>query len=113
MMRERLMSIVWWKEEYGGKPPANRDVNEAAKDVVMMDLAILQVEAAAGMYKKPIEEMARTIHYEPLPAEVRAIVIAAWQRGDLLPPAAVERLVPVALDAQSQLSHAQTEPRPV
>jgi hypothetical protein len=31
LMRERLMRIVWWKEEYGGNPPANRDVNEAAK----------------------------------------------------------------------------------
>jgi hypothetical protein len=45
------MRIVWWKEEYGGKPPANRDVNEAAKNIVMMDLAILSAEAAA-MYRK-------------------------------------------------------------
>lgn len=29
------MRIVWWKEEYRGKPPANRDVNEAAKNIVM------------------------------------------------------------------------------
>jgi hypothetical protein len=82
MMRERLMRIVWWKEEYGGKPPLNRDVNEAAKNIVMMDLAILQAEAAAGMYKKPLEVLAREVHYEPLPGEVRAVVITAWQRGD-------------------------------
>jgi hypothetical protein len=65
-------------------------VNEAAKNIVMMDLAIFQAEAAASMYKKPIEEMARTIHYEPLPVEVRAVVIAAWKRGGLLPPAVAE-----------------------
>jgi hypothetical protein len=47
------------KEEYAGKLPANRDVNEAAKNIVMMDLAILQAEAAAGMYKKPIEVLAK------------------------------------------------------
>jgi hypothetical protein len=78
LMRERLMRIVWWKEEYGGKPPANRDVNEAAKNIVMMDLAILQAEAAAGMYKKPLEVLTREVHCAPLPAEVRAVVIAAW-----------------------------------
>jgi hypothetical protein len=94
LMRERLMKIVWWKDEYGGKPPANRDVNEAAKNIVMMDLAILRAEAAAGMYKKPVEMLAREIHYEPLPGEVRAIVIAAWQRGGMLPRPAVEQMIP-------------------
>jgi hypothetical protein len=55
MMRERLLKILYWKPEDGAKQPANRDVNEAAKNIVMMDLAILQAEAAAGMYKKPVE----------------------------------------------------------
>jgi hypothetical protein len=41
----------------------------------MLDLAILNAEAAAGMYKKPIEVLAKDIRYEPLPAELRAIVI--------------------------------------
>jgi hypothetical protein len=59
MARERLLKILYWKSEDGGKPPANRDVNEAAKNIVMMDLAILQAEAAAGMYKKPVEADAR------------------------------------------------------
>lgn len=94
MMRERLLKIIYWKPEDGGKPPANRDVNEAAKNIVMMDLAILQAEAAAGMYKKPIEELARVIHYEPLSPEIRTVGIAAWSRGGLLPRAAIEQMVP-------------------
>jgi hypothetical protein len=49
LVRERLGQILWWKPEYGGTPPGYRDVNEAAKNIVMMDLAILQAEAAAGM----------------------------------------------------------------
>jgi hypothetical protein len=69
-------------------------VNEAAKNIVMMDLAILQAEAVAGIYKKPIEVLAREVHYEPLPSEVRAIVIAAWTRGGLLPKATIEHMVP-------------------
>lgn len=55
---------------------------------------ILQAEAAAGMYKKPVEVLAREIHYGPLPGKVRAVVIAAWQRGGLLPKEAVEKFVP-------------------
>ena len=73
----RLGQILWWKPEYGCKPPGYRDVNEAAKNIVVMDSAILQAEAAAGMYKKPIDVPAREVHYDPLPPEVRMVVIAA------------------------------------
>jgi hypothetical protein len=64
-VRERLTEIVWWKPEYGGKPPANRDVNEAAKNIVMMDLAILPCEQCGRKdtyahhpdYTKPLSVM--------------------------------------------------------
>lgn len=58
---------------------------EVAKAVVQRDLTILQVEAAAEMYKKPLEEIAKSIHYEPLPDEVRTVIVAVWQQGGLLP----------------------------
>jgi hypothetical protein len=61
-----------------------------------VDLAILQAEAAAGMYKKPIDVLAREVHYEPLAPETRMIVIAAWQRGGLLPAAVIEKMIPQA-----------------
>jgi hypothetical protein len=38
--------------------------------------------------------LAREIHYEPLPPEVRTIVIAAWTRGGLLPSATIGTMVP-------------------
>jgi hypothetical protein len=101
LVRERLGQILRWKPEYRGKPPGYRDVNEAAKNIVMMDLAILQAEAAAGMYKKPIEVLAREVHYGPLSAEVRAIVIAAWTHGQLLPKVAIEEMVPVSTSPAS------------
>jgi len=84
MMREELLKIVYWSAETapeGERKPAARDRIEAAKNVVMMDLALLQAEAAAGLYKKPIELLAKEIHYEPLSGEVRVAIIAAWQRG--------------------------------
>ena len=61
----------------------------------MLDLANSQAEIANGMYKKPIEAMAQEIHYEPLPGEVRTVIIASWMRGGLLPAATVEEMVPL------------------
>jgi hypothetical protein len=97
MMREELLKIVYWNPEtapQGVPKPLARDRVEAAKSVVMLDLAVLNAEAAAGMFKKPIDVLAREIHYEPLPDEIRAVIIASWRRGGLLPAAAVEQMVP-------------------
>lgn len=102
VMRERLLQIVYWQppEDTEGapraKPPLNKDVIEACKNLVMMDLAILQAEAAAGLYKKPIAEIAKDIRYDPLPGEVRAVIVAAWERGGMLPRPAIEAMVPDA-----------------
>jgi hypothetical protein len=46
-----------------------------------MDLAILKAEIDNGLYKRPIEAIAREIRYEPLPDEIRAVIIASWRRG--------------------------------
>jgi hypothetical protein len=94
VMREKLLEIVNWPEDSGMPRPIARDRIEAAKAVVMMDLAVLNAEMAAGLYKKPIEEIAKAFSYEPLPGEVRAVIIAAWQRGGLLPAATIEQMVP-------------------
>jgi hypothetical protein len=94
LMRDQLFTIVYWKEGDPPPKPLARDRVEAAKNVVMLDLAILQAEAAAGLYKRPIEEMVRTIHYEPVPPEIRAVIIAAWSRGGFeLPKATAEGMI--------------------
>jgi hypothetical protein len=74
--------------------PDDEDAIEAAKNFAMLDLALLKVEIECGMYKKPLEVLAREAHYEPLPPEVRAVVIAAWIRGDMLPKTTIEQMVP-------------------
>ena len=97
LMREELLKIVYWQPEDtqpGVPKPLVKDRVEAAKAVVQLDLAILQAEAAAGMYRKPVEELAKSVHYEPLPPEIRTVIIAAWQRGGLLPATVVEEMVP-------------------
>lgn len=100
MVREKLMEIMYWKtdEHPGERPPQKRDVVEAAKSVAMLDLALLKAEIECGLYKKPIELLAKEVHYEPLAPEVRAVVIAAWTRGGLLPAPVVEGMVPPIAD---------------
>jgi hypothetical protein len=39
------------------------------------------------MYKKPVEAISKEYRYEPLPTEVRAVIVAAWLGGGLLPKA--------------------------
>lgn len=56
---------------------------------------MLFTEVANGMYKKPIEVLAREIHYDALPDDVR-MVIAAWTLG-VVARAAVEQIIPEAL----------------
>jgi hypothetical protein len=97
VMREELLKIVYWNPETAapGLPkPLARDRVEAAKSVVMLDLAVLNAEAAAGMFKKPVDALVKEFRYEPLPDEIRAVIIASWTRGGLLPAAAVEQMVP-------------------
>jgi hypothetical protein len=101
MMREEMLKIVYWTAD-NAKPherrPLVRDRIEAAKNVVMMDLALLQAEIANGMYKKEVETLAQEFRYQPLREEIRTVIIASWKRGGLLPAATIENMVPVRLD---------------
>jgi hypothetical protein len=113
MMREELLKIVYWTPDTAlpGMPnPLAKDRIEAAKNVVMMDLALLAAEIANGMYKKPIEMIAKEFRYDPLPDDVRTVIIASWKRGGMLPAAVVEEMVPAMQDVPSQPSDAQTAP---
>jgi hypothetical protein len=94
MMRERLLKIIYWTPEDGGKQPWHSEVTDAAKTVVMLDLALLKAEIETGMYKKPLDALAREIHYEPLPPEVRMVIVQSWRNFGLLPPATIEKMVP-------------------
>jgi hypothetical protein len=60
----------------------------------MMDLALLSAEIANGMYTKPVDAIVKEIRYDPLPDEMRAVIIASWKRGGMLPAATIERKVP-------------------
>lgn len=53
MMREELLKVVYWTvddHEQGMPKPLARDRVEAAKTVVMLDLALREAEIETGMY---------------------------------------------------------------
>jgi hypothetical protein len=91
--REALLKIINPGENDRIAPA--RDRVEAAKALVMLDLAVFKAEIETGMHKKPIDVLAKEIHYEPLPPEMRLAIIAAWARGGMLPRATVEAMVPL------------------
>jgi hypothetical protein len=86
--REELLRIL-----ASGAP--SKDRVEAAKALVMLDLAVFKAEIETGMFKKPVDALVREFQYEPLPADVRTVIIAAWTRGGLLPAAIVDQIVPI------------------
>jgi hypothetical protein len=105
MMRERLLKIIYWQPDpevaiEWQRPPKNEDVIDAAKSLVLLDLALFKAELEVGMYKKPLADIAKEIHYEPLAADVRAVVIASWRNFGLLPAATVEQMVPERVTPQ-------------
>jgi hypothetical protein len=100
MMRERLLEIIYWKpdpdSEFLQKPPLNKDVIEAAKNVVILDLALLNAEVTAGIYRTQ-PEAAEALRYAPMPEDRRQIVIATFIRWGMLPKEQVETIVGPAL----------------
>lgn len=85
--RDALLGII-----HGGA--AAKDRVEAAKALVMLDLAVFKAEIETGMFQKPVKVMAKEIHYEPIPEEIRRAIIASWMRTQLLPMAVLEKMVP-------------------
>lgn len=75
----------------------NKDVIEASKNFAMLELALMQAEITNGFYKQPMDAIVREFRYDPLPPEVRGIVVAAWIRGNMVPREAIESMVPAQL----------------
>lgn len=100
--RERLLKVLYWTPETGIrgiKPPLQIDIIEAAKALVMLDIAFAKMEIENGMYKKPLEARAKELYTQPLDPEVRAVIVASWHRFGMLPAATVEEMVPAAVES--------------
>src|SRR5258707_5418685 len=53
----------YWTAENGTPRPLARDRVEAAKSVVMLDLALLKAEIETGVDKEPVQVVGNAIHY--------------------------------------------------
>jgi hypothetical protein len=94
---ERLLEIIQWKPDPNLPPefkqhgPYNEDVIEAAKNFAMLDMALLKAEIDCGMYKKPLDAVTMEVRYQPLPPEVRMVIVNSLRNFDLLPSQMIER----------------------
>jgi len=105
---ERLLKIIQWEppeDDPKARAPYNDDVIEASKNLAMLDIALLKAEIECGMYRKPIELLAKEVHYEPLPFEIRSVIIAAWQRGAMLPRKTVEQIIPALVSQPKEIDN--------
>jgi hypothetical protein len=94
--RETLLDILQRGRSLGpGKNrPWDSTLVEAARNLVMLDIAVLNAEVANGLYKN-VEEaaVAGSIRYPALPSEQRQHIVSAFQKWGMLPPGTVEHLV--------------------
>ena len=66
----------------------------------MLDLAILKSEFDNGLYKKTVELLAKEIHNEPLPDEIRSILTALGSYGEVSPHRQAETMRDLATPVQ-------------
>jgi hypothetical protein len=90
--RERLMQILYWDEQSTIKKPAARDIAEAAKNLVLLYIAVMNAEVANGVYKT-LQEASEQVRYPALPAERRQVIVGAFKKWGMQPEGAVTRIV--------------------
>jgi hypothetical protein len=93
MGRERLLRIIYWtSEERDIMRPRSEEIVKAVTALVQLDLAILEAELNAGMYKKNEETIIAELRYKPLPADMREQIVLTYRRWGRLPEAAVQEI---------------------
>lgn len=92
--REALLGILERsKNDYGKNKPWDSSVIEAARSLVMLDIAVLNAEVANGLYKN-LDEAAAKLEYPALPAEQRGTIASIFKKWNILPPGSlVEHVV--------------------
>lgn len=65
IMREELLQIIYSQpdpENPSERPPGKMTIVEAARTVMMLDLALLKAEIKMGLIKKPVGDIVKEIH---------------------------------------------------
>jgi hypothetical protein len=103
-----LLSVMLTSRGRRASDALSKDRVEAAKALVMLDLAVFKADLETGMFKKPDEVMAKEFQYDPLPPEVRITVTEAWVRGGMVPKALIEQMIP-AIGSTLKIADHQAE----
>ena len=94
--RERLLRVLYWTPEtevlHGIRKPKAADNIQAAKNLVMLDITVLNAEVANGVYTN-LDEAAAAHKYPALPEEKRQVVVSAFEKWGMLPQSAVHKIV--------------------
>jgi hypothetical protein len=86
--RERLLQVLCWTpnpDQPLEKGPGYMAIVEAAKNLVMLDIAVLNAEVANGLYKD-LNAAAADLKYPALPDEQRGQIVSTFQKWNILPP---------------------------
>jgi hypothetical protein len=84
--REALLRILERAQtETGKSKPWDSSIIEAARSLVMLDIAVLNAEVANGLYKN-LDEGAANLKYPALPEEQRSTIISTFEKWKILPP---------------------------
>jgi Mor family transcriptional regulator len=84
--REALLSIIERGLTQSGKnKPWDSVMVDAARSLVVLDIAVLNAEVANGLYKN-LDEAAAKLSYPALPEEQRGHIVSAFQKWNILPP---------------------------
>ena len=96
--REALLRIILWHPDPESRVvqrgPSAQAVAEAAKNIVMLDIAVLNAEVANGLYKN-LDEAAANLKYPALPDEQRTHIVSAFQKWNILPPGSLVESVTI------------------
>lgn len=96
--REALLRIILWQPNpdspVAQRGPSAQAVAEAAKNIVMLDIAVLNAEVANGLYKN-LNEAAATLKYPTLPEEQRGSIVSTFQKWNILPPGSLVESVTI------------------
>lgn len=99
MTRERLLQVIYWTPENANlKQPFAEEIVKAVTALVTLDLAILDAELNAGLYKKNENQIMEELRYKPLPPELREQIVITYRRWGRLPEANIQVLAGEPLD---------------
>jgi Mor family transcriptional regulator len=93
--REALLHIIKrGMTEHSKDRPWDSVMVDAARSLVVLDIAVLNAEVANGLYKN-LDEAAAKLDYPALPEEQRSTIASTFKKWNILPPGSIVESVTI------------------